>query len=1581
MIGSALSGGFHCKIPTFKNDILKIEKAKNGDPLYIKFVEKFFSYVPFDYEGQESPKSFGSFAEESFAFFVKKRLGERKFSIKKDRKESSPFLKIFILNEDKPFIVDSLNCLLTKKRLKASVLLHPVIYVERDGKGSLQKILDSGREKESLVFIKIPGDFSKEAISDLEKSLNELLIQVEDTFFSWEGSLNKISSIVESIKKNESPDSHEALDFLEWLKKDNFTFLGYSDFSIPGANFSGKAGSEKIWKDNEEEIRKIIKFSLESPSDDRTILLGKLSGVSPVHRRVPIDYVLVKNINEKGEYKSGSLIFGIYSSAIYRQSIYDIPILRKKIEGVSKKANFPEKGYNSKLLKLIMESFPREAMIQIEEGDLYCVSMHVLSGVISKKPKIFLEKSGFGSLVDSLIFLPRERFSPEKHDSINKYLSEKLGGTILSDSPREAAENFLYLYSTLLIKEKKEIDLETIEEELDSLTSDWDEYFYRLLSSKNYSFGTDLSFKELKSIFPANYKNKFSPENALEDMVFLRELSRTSKTSFNLIIENQKEIILKIYSAGRISLSDILPSIENFGFKAMEEKSFQIAETGGIKESLLYVFILSGALPAEMDSLFLKKEVEEAFCKINAGLFTNDYLNRLLYASGITWRYISVLKALTGYLKQASFPYGKDYIKSVLVKHYSFGGILIELFKAKFDPVLKDRDSRIKKLKDESLVYLDKVVGASEDKVLRSFLTLLEAMVRTNYYVKNEKGESAPYISFKFRSGAIDFLPKPIPFAEIFVYSKDFEALHLRSGKVARGGIRWSDREEDYRTEVLGLMKAQVTKNPVIVPTGAKGGFFLHFGKEGIEEAEYKAKAVECYRNFLRGILDVTDNIVEGKIIHPKNVIRYDEPDPYVVVAADKGTATFSDYANQVSAEYNYWLGDAFASGGSAGYDHKKLGITARGAWISVQTHFRDLGIDVQKDSIRVVGIGDMSGDVFGNGMLLSETIKLVAAFNHRHIFIDPDPDPKISFAERKRLFDKPGSAWSDYNPKLFSVGGGVFERKSKFIILSEEAKKTLGLASPKIAPEDLIKAILKAEVDLIWNGGIGTYIKASTESHSDVGDKSNDLVRCDANEIRAKVIAEGGNLGVTQRARIEYSKCGGIINTDFIDNSAGVDCSDHEVNIKIALNGSMARGHLSLKERNLLLEKMSKEVCSLVLEDNYKQNGALAISEASPAFNVEIYRYLIKVLEEEKLLDRKEEFLPSEGELARRRIAKEGMTRPELAVLLSYGKMSLYNDLIKAKVTEDEYYEPWLLNYFPKLIGERFKKEISEHPLRKEIITTVITNKMVNMLGGAVINNIKRETDGASCDIARAFTVTTDIFGLDGLWGEVESLPVSVHKNIKIDMFGELIKITRRGSSWFVKNLESPIDVISTIKEFSASVKNLADLIPNLLVGDTKVKMHHRISRYKSAGVKTSLAKKIASLDGLVCALDVISVSKKTGALESEVAKLYFAVGEKFHIDSLRKTAEAQIDDSYWNRLSVQSLKDDLYEKQRRILINVVGKDPKSFNLNLWWKERKNFARIFLDFVEKLESGEEFNLNTVILANKKLEAFLKHIE
>jgi glutamate dehydrogenase len=1581
----------NCKINDFSSEILDLVSASSRGELYVKFVQRFLLYIPVDYRSKDKIKLFGDFTHEAYEFFLHKPKGVRKVEILRNEFQNNPAITILISAENRPFIIDSLNSLLAKLALHPIFTFHPVISSVRDDEGTLIDIAQTEKSvQESLVYVKVLGSFEDDALEEIKFEINNIIDLVDYTYNSWQSMLNKLIGITTDIVHHKEVyeqanlPAEETLDFLNWLQKNNITFLGSTDFDLETKKLSGGEGVQDIWKDNLDEISTIIDFSKSTYYENKLAMLGKINKISPVHRNALVDYILIKKLDQTGKYIGGTIIFGLYGTAIYFQSIKTIPILRGKMNYVLDESGFPLNGYNAKKIKNIIESLPRDILIQIDEDDLYCMCIHMLSSMRSHKLKLFIQNDWSNSFVNIIVFLTRDRLTPEVYNKISRYLADKFDSAIIADDITVVAQDFSHMFVTLAVKDSAKIELEhdDIERDLVKITTNWSDGLLQKLCEELGEYEGGMRHKEIEPSFSAEYRHKFNAESTIEDVHYLEHASEKDTMVVNLIKGHvEDEYYLKFYSPElSLKLSDMLPGIENLGFVAIDEQSFAVKKSDDFKPSWIYEFKLSSPIKIEIPFKELKDNIEEALGKVYEGDLASDSLNKMVILSGFNWKKVKLLKALTRYLHQTGFPYGKGYVQQTLVKHYKYTAKLIDFFYAKHDPQNNSKQ-KATSLALEMKEYLDTVSSSTEDKVLQNMFGTVDAILRTNFYQLTD-GKVKNYFSFKFDSAKVPDLPLPRPYAEIFVYANDFEGVHLRGGKVARGGLRWSDRGEDYRTEVLGLMKSQMTKNTVIVPVGSKGCFYLNFAQDELSQDEYMQQVIGCYQNFLRGLLDLTDNLVDGKIVQPKDVISYDAEDPYLVVAADKGTATFSDFANAVSGEYNFWLGDAFASGGSVGYDHKKMGITAKGAWISAQSHFLDMGTDIQSEVFTAVGIGDMSGDVFGNGMLLSKFTSLVAAFNHKHIFIDPTPDRISSYEERLRLFTTPRTGWSDYNLELISKGGGVFNRSAKIINISQEIQNLLDLRVDRIVPEELIKAILKSRVDLIWNGGIGTYIKASSENNIDIGDKANDSLRVNGGAVRAKVIAEGGNLGLSQLGRIEYALNGGMLNTDFIDNSAGVDCSDHEVNIKIALNSAVLAGKITMQERNIILEQMTSSVEELVLVDNYNQNLALTFSSLSTKLNIESFTQLMNELEKEGLLNSEVEFLPNKSELSRRSVSGERMTRPELSILLSYSKMSLDVNLAESSLAEDEYFNKYLYNYFPALMREKFANEIESHPLKQEIIRTVITNKLVNQLGGPVISSIKKETGCLSSEIARAHAVVTEVFDLDRLWSQIASLDRSIDINIKVEMLSDLVRIMRRGINWFVRNIKAPINILETIEIYREQTSELTEIISKLLVGTTKTRFFSRIEYYTNSGVDTKLAKSVATLEVLVSAFDIIFIAKQAKMKNEDIANLYFECGELLSIDWLRQSCEAQIDQSFWNSLSVQSLKDDFYDKQRRLIRAIVMNGSQVVpSLTSWLEENALDAHIFVSFIEDIKLQDVLNLNMIILANKKLEIFLRKLE
>ncbi len=938
----------------------------------------------------------------------------------------------------------------------------------------------------------------------------------------------------------------------------------------------------------------------------------------------------------------------------------------------------------------------------------------------------------------------------------------------------------------------------------------------------------------------------------------------------------------------------------------------------------------------------------EAFTKVWFGDAENDGFNRLVISANLTWQEIALLRAYAKYLRQTGFTFSQSYIEQALMNNTEIAKALIHLFKLRFDPNPKARENTdINTLLDNIGKALDSVTSLDEDRILRRYLEVIQATIRTNFFQKTDDQKSKNYISLKFDPAAISDMPLPRPRFEIFVYSPRVEGVHLRAAKVARGGLRWSDRREDFRTEVLGLMKAQQVKNTVIVPEGAKGGFVLKASNlADMTRDEIQKRRYRVLFHFISGLLDITDNIKDGEIVPPVDVVRYDEDDPYLVVAADKGTATFSDIANRISNAYGFWLCDAFASGGSAGYDHKKMGITSRGAWVSVQRHFREIGIDPNKQDFTVVGIGDMSGDVFGNGMLLSNHIKLIGAFNHLHIFVDPNPDAEKSYEERKRMFALPRSSWSDYNPDLISAGGGVFNRSAKSIKLTPEMKAAFATDKDALSPNELIRVILKAPVDLIWNGGIGTFVKSTRETNLDVGDKTNDAIRLDAPELRARVIAEGGNLGMTQMSRVEYSLNGGICNTDFIDNSAGVDCSDHEVNIKILLNNMVAAGSLTIEQRNHMLEQMTQEVGELVLADNYDQTLMLSLETSVSLQTIDFLRQYMNDLEKSGRLDRKLEFLPDNQVIQDRKQNNLPLTRPELAVLLAYCKMYLKRDLLNTNVPDEPYFDKYLATAFPKLISEKYPAQLKEHSLRREIIATQLCKAITDRMGINFIERLHRET-GLSMDfIIRAFAVAENIFDLESLWRQINALDYKVDAAVQYRMMLTLYQLIRRSTRWFLRNRKQNLDIAASIEAFTPLISQLTSNLPSLLDVPEKTALDQLVQQYVAEGVPEPLAHSVANCNYLFTALDIVEASSKYEIDLLKMARTYYLLGNRLELNYLREMMNAYVVGSQWDELARAGFRDDLDRAQRKLSTRILtmkgknGKEPEiEERIDLWVK------------------------------------------
>lgn len=1608
----------NAELKTTSKIVDKITQEATNSPIdlidkgLLGFIRELYKFTPAEELNKRDHKSRYMSAISVFRFLNEKPHNDYKIrvfnpTIEKDGWES-PYTHIEMINDDMPFLVDSLSEEVNRHAIRIVDLFHPVIKVARNEYGILQSIAGSNDNKgklESVVQMQIARISNKQCLS-LEKDLQEVLNYVKVSVQDWEDVLRKVSYVITEVnaasefllhslddlhKKQGRDNALEIQEFLQWIKGGNFVFLGYVEHNkvakiVKGSNLGILKLDETIVSPRDwSNVEKNPFLS----KNQGLLEISKANRKSPVHRPAYMDYIGIKKLDENGEVVGEHSFIGLFTSSVYYQSIKDVPLIRKKLEWIHKKSGFSSGGHSGKALAAILEDFPRDELLQSTEQQLFDTAMGIVLLSTQPKVRIFFRKDEFERFVSCIAFIPREVMSTNLRLKIEEILTCELNGEISNYYTQITESNMARLQFIVKTQAGKlpKYDEAKIEQKVVNAARVWtDDLRGDLCRRAGEERGEEL-FEKYKDGFSVSYHNRFSVEDAYYDILRMEKLLKERVVSFDIYesLEGTEEIFeFKIYTLDeQIKLSRIMPILENMGLSTLDEHTYIVKPAKSAPQSAdsevwihRFRFVVSGLKKPKLSQI--KANFEESIYKTWCGLVQNDQLNKLILLSNLQWRDVDILRAYCKYLQQSGFSYSLEYVQNALCNHRDIVKLLVELFSSRFDPEYKeDREVARKKIFSAIDTSLSKVSNLAEDRIIRAIAELINATKRTNYYQKDVEGNLKEYLSFKFASAEISWLPQPKPYAEIFVYSSRVEGIHLRGGKVARGGLRWSDRHEDFRTEVLGLMKAQMTKNSVIIPVGSKGGFVLKKAPtEGGREA-ILAEGIECYKTFLRGLLDVTDNIVAGKIKHPKNVVRHDGHDAYLVVAADKGTATFSDIANSVSAEYNFWLGDAFASGGSVGYDHKKMAITAKGGWISVQRHFREIGIDVDKEDFTVIGIGDMAGDVFGNGMLRSKHTKLVGAFNHMHIFLDPTPDAAKSFKERERLYNLPRSSWADYDSKLISTGGGVFARSEKSIKLSKQVKELLQIDFDSATPDELIKYMLKAPVGLLWNGGIGTYVKSKRESNENVGDKTNDVLRINGGDLRAKIVGEGGNLGFTQLGRIEYAQKGGRLNTDAIDNSAGVDCSDHEVNIKIVLSEAVASGNLTLANRNKLLESMTENVAELVLRDNRLQTQAITIAELQGTAIIEILGRMMTFLEKQGHLNRTIEYLPDAEEIARRNAEGKGLTRPELSVILAYSKIVLYDNLLGSNLPDDDYYMDDLIRYFPEQLQTKFIKEIENNPLRREIIATSVTNSILNRIGSALFFHIQEDTGVAHCDIARAYTVARDVFGLRELWDDVAAC-----KGLKVEqqqeLFMEIQNIVERSTLWFIKNYPQPLKVTKAVNDFASGVQELSNSLTKIMPKAVKETYEAKLNRYKSSGIDEKLAHKIAVLDALSSACDIVQVARQANLSLSVAGTLYFELGAALNLSWIIGALQKINPHNYWEKISIQSLVDEIYQQQRRLTseaIKHLSKDNKSSVAIESWRENnvKQISR-YNGFIDDLKTNEDPDISMVIIAIRKLK-------
>jgi glutamate dehydrogenase len=1579
---------------------------------YREFVRQYYHWVPAKDLADRRPEDLAGTIVAHWRIAHQREPGEVKVSVYNPDPAAdgwqSPYTAIEIVSDDMPFIVDSVTMELGRQGYAIELVVHPVMRVVRDEDGVLQEVLASGAtafgfQTESVLHVEVARQAASERLAVLHSGIEVVLEEVRAAVEDWGAMRARTIELATELRRQAPPcGSHELAEteaFLDWLANDHFTFLGYREYRLGRDGASGSpaelsavdgSGLGILRGASPGPAKQLKGRALREALSPHPLVLTKANSRSTVHRPAYLDYVGVKRFAPDGRVVGERRFLGLYTTDAYKASPREIPLLRDKFDYVMDKAGFPDDSHDAKGLIDILESLPRDLLVQIDADDLFEIAIGILGLGERQRVRLFVVPDRLDRFAACTLCLPRDRFNTENRVRAMKILADAFGGDEvdwrlnLSESVIVRVDYVVHCPAGV----KPGYDVAAIEARIARATRAWgDDLRAALIGEHGERHGLEL-YAGYATAFPAGYRADNDAATAVADIarvVRLRDEAegrRSGRTQIHIYRrrgDSEEMVRGKLLSVTPVSLSDVVPKFEHMGATVVDERPYEITPLSG-GPVWIYDFGLR-CDPADLDRA--GDAFAPAFLGAWSGELEDDRLNGLVLRAGLSGREVTIVRALLRYLRQVATAFSDSYMIQTLLDNPEIARQVVALFAARFDPDAHDPQV-VERLAGELQAAIDDVQSLDADRILRSFVDVLGAMLRTNYYRRGPAGGPPGYLSFKLDPTRLEFLPRPRPRYEIFVYSPRVEGIHLRGGKVARGGVRWSDRREDFRTEVLGLMKAQMVKNALIVPVGSKGGFVVKRPPARAGREAQIAEGIACYRTFLSGLLDLTDNYVGGKVVAPERVVRYDDDDPYLVVAADRGTAAFSDIANEVAAGYRFWLGDAFASGGSHGYDHKRMGITARGTWESVRRHFRELGVDVAQQAFTVVGIGDMSGDVFGNGMLLSPHIRLLAAFNHAHVFLDPDPDPAASFAERRRLFALKRSGWDDYDRSLISAGGGVYSRASKAIAISDEVRTALAIEADTLAPNELISAILRAPVDLLFNGGIGTYVKAREESHGDANDRANDGVRVDGAQLRCRVVAEGGNLGLTQRGRIEYALGGGTegtggrINTDAIDNVAGVNCSDHEVNIKILLGQLTSTGEMTGGERNELLRRMTDAVADEVLYASYTQTQAMSLALNQATSMVEVHARLIRQLEQVTALDREIEFLPSEEALARRHGERRGLTSPELATIMAYCKIHLYVQLLDSELPEDPSLVADLERYFPPPLPERYAPQMRAHRLRRELIATIVANQLVDRAGTTFAFRLGEETGAAAPALARAYAVAREVFAMRDFWTEVEALDNQVEAGIQLSMLTAGRRLVERATRWLVRSLaRSEIDVAAATARFAAGARELAQALPEVLQGDDRESFEDRVVELTAAGVPSALARRVASMPALLAVFDVVEDGALTGAAQPVVTAVYFGIGSRLGLDWLRDRILELPRNDRWQALARAALRDDLYEMHRALVRDVLGGGTArgaAAAIDAWLADNRAAVERSLSVVADVKAARSYDTTTLPVALRELK-------
>ncbi|NVK29803.1 MAG: NAD-glutamate dehydrogenase [Gammaproteobacteria bacterium] len=1395
---------------------------------------------------------------------------------------------------DKSFIVDSLRMVLDRHGIAIDQSIHPVLDICRNQTGELDQHGDS--QKESWVqFIVQP--LNAEQVATLADEFTTVMTRLT----SVTGDFSKMIDFIDQLT---STTDVESQSFLTWLRG-RFTFHGVICVDDAGELVDDSALGLCTTL-NTEELAKLSRPNNHVTSLNRArVCQTKLH--STIHHSGNLSMVIVPNATGR------ALLVGQFTSAVHQHSVKEIPIVRERIEAAIEGFRHNRGQHYLKSLEHVFETLPRELVMQLSVEELSSIGAEIVAVHGNTQTRLIGVQGPLQQFVYAIAYVPREHYSRELRLNTEKMLREATGAVDCQyDTQFNSASAMARMLFTLEVDQPPAVDWTELNTQLVQQTEGFETALLNALLAGCDNERANRLFTQYAGVLNEFYRQRFTPDDAVVDLQMIESIVNGENLALQVAAEGDN-LRLNIWKPdSNLPLSDVLPILENMGLFVDSERPFQM--TFADRALWLHEFSLRRKQSSERSVEDIAEHLVSGFKATYDNKAQNDAFNGLLVIANLHWRHVSTLRAYSHYLQQLGFSSSNKIIAEALLRYPHIATMLVELFEFRFNPALAS-PAKATATREALTEALGPVSSLEDDRIFSALINLIESTLRTNFYQALD-GQAKSYTSFKFDCKRVEGMPEPRPMYEIFVYSPEFEAVHLRGGPVARGGLRWSDRTSDFRTEILGLVKAQMVKNAVIVPVGSKGGFVLTHTP--VERDARMSHGIACYQNFLRGLLDITDNLNGDEVVHPSQVIRHDGDDPYLVVAADKGTATFSDYANAVSEEYGFWLGDAFASGGSNGYDHKGMGITAKGAWESVKRHFREQGVNTQTTDFTVVGVGDMGGDVFGNGMLLSEHIQLVGAFNHLHIFIDPAPDSANSYQERLRLFTTPGSSWTDYNTELMSKGGAIYERSAKSITLSDEAMQALGTDRKQFTPDELINTMLKAPVDLIWNGGIGTYIKASSETHAQAADRSNDSTRVDANQVRAKVIGEGGNLGVTQRARIELAECGVHCYTDAVDNSAGVDCSDHEVNIKILLQHAISTGTLLDADRNQLLADMTDEVSELVLKDNYQQTQCISVCNRQAAGRIDQHVRFMEHLERAGQLNRAIEFLPNSDLINERKAKRLGLMRPELAVLVSYAKMTLFAELMQGSLCSDPAFDEVLQDYFPDRLSTDLPTSVASHRLRNEIIGTVVTNDFINRMGPSFAWQMHSELGASAQDVVRAYWAVKSMFDLDTLWADVERLDNQVSAELQIELLVFSQGLAERATQWLLRRRGDVKDIAELIAEFKPSISRISEQLVDLMTDTMLQKYHARIDELKTQGVPVEMRAKFARIFPMSSALDWAEIASSSQVDVVDAAKLHMQLGDHLQLQWLRDEIAKLQTSSHWHTIAKAKLRTDLHNKQR---------------------------------------------------------------